>query len=105
MLDATVMDQKIFVYNAARDNNLIALKVSLNLNIILENVTFCHQLSVLSINDSHFKSCTQRTTAHKKLQEKISENCGFVDGTPTNSDKKFVSLLETLLFNIGRNIY
>lgn len=29
MLDATVMDQKIFVYNAARDNNLIALKVSL----------------------------------------------------------------------------
>lgn len=28
MLDTNVMDQKIFVYNAARDNNLIALKVS-----------------------------------------------------------------------------
>ena len=28
MFDATVMDQKVFVYNAARDNNLIALKVS-----------------------------------------------------------------------------
>lgn len=28
MLDGTMVDYKIFVYNAARDNNLAALKVS-----------------------------------------------------------------------------
>lgn len=29
MLDGAMVDQKIFVYNAARDNNLAALKVSI----------------------------------------------------------------------------
>lgn len=32
MLDGAMVDQKIFVYNAARDNNLAALKVSFEID-------------------------------------------------------------------------
>lgn len=34
MLDGAMVDQKIFVYNAARDNNLPALKVSDQLAVL-----------------------------------------------------------------------